>query len=103
MKTLERILAVLTKNLGLTIVLVLAVILFAIFADGLIGGIITAISALLAYTCVERHNAAIKKKKIFFIGKTFGLVLYLINRFQIYLKHKLCHNNVATTISDKYI
>ena len=53
MKTLEKILAVLTKNLGLTIVLVLAIILFAIFSDGLIGGIITAVSALLAYTCVE--------------------------------------------------
>ena len=61
MKTLERILAVLTKNLGLTIVLVLAVILFAIFADGLIGGIITAISALLAYTCVEMLYQEYKK------------------------------------------
>lgn len=61
MKTLERILAVLTKNLGLTIVLVLAIILFAIFADGLIGGIITAISALLAYTCVEMLYQEYKK------------------------------------------
>ena len=61
MKTLERILAVLTKNIGLTIVLVLAIILFAIFADGLIGGIITAISALLAYTCVEMLYQEYKK------------------------------------------
>ncbi len=61
MKTLERILAVLTKNMGLTIVLVLAIVLFAIFADGLIGGIITAISALLAYTCVEMLYQEYKK------------------------------------------
>ena len=51
MKTLERILSVLAKNLGYTVVLVLAIILFAMFSDGLISGIITAFSALIGYAC----------------------------------------------------
>ena len=52
MKTLEKILSVLVKNLGYTVVLVLAIILFAMFSDGLISGIITALSALLGYACI---------------------------------------------------
>lgn len=52
MKTLEKILSVLAKNLGYTVVLVLAIILFAMFSDGLISGIITAFSALLGYACI---------------------------------------------------
>ena len=52
MKTLEKILSVLVKNLGYTVVLVLAIILFAMFSDGLISGIITAASALLGYACI---------------------------------------------------
>ena len=36
LQTLEKILSTLVKNLGYTIVLVLAIILFAIFSDGLI-------------------------------------------------------------------
>lgn len=51
MKTLENILNILAKNLGLTIVLVIAITLFAIFSDGLLAGLITAASALIAYTC----------------------------------------------------
>ena len=61
MKTLERILAVLAKNLGYTVVLVLAIILFAMFSDGLISGIITALSALLAYACIMALYAEFKK------------------------------------------
>ncbi len=52
MKTLEKILSVLVKNLGYTVLLILSIILFAIFSDGLISGIITALSALLAYACI---------------------------------------------------
>lgn len=49
MKTLEKIINTLARNLGQTVVLVLAIALFAIFSDGLIGGLITAGSALVAY------------------------------------------------------
>ena len=52
MKPFEKLMNVLSKNLGYTVVLVAAIILFAIFSDGLISGLITAISALLAYTCI---------------------------------------------------
>lgn len=71
MKTLEKILNTLAKNLGLTVVLIAAIILFAIFSDGLLAGLITAASALIAYTCCEMlykefksdaHNAAPSKK-----------------------------------------
>ena len=53
MNALKKLIAVLAKNLGLTIVLVAAIILFAIFSDGLLAGLITALSALIAYTCCE--------------------------------------------------
>ena len=52
MKTFEKLMNVLASNLGYTVVLVAAIVLFAIFSDGLISGLITAISALLAYTCI---------------------------------------------------
>ena len=52
MKTAEKVLNVLAKNLGYTVVLVAAIILFAIFSDGLIDGVITALSAVIGYTCV---------------------------------------------------
>ena len=61
MNTLERILGTLVKNLGYTVVLVLAIILFAIFSDGLVSGIITAISALLAYACIVALYREFKK------------------------------------------
>lgn len=48
----EKILSVFGKNLSYTIVLAIAIIFFAYFSDGLIPGIMTAISALVAYTCV---------------------------------------------------
>jgi len=53
MDFINKLIAVLAKNLGLTIVLVAAIILFAIFSDGLLSGLITALSALIAYTCCE--------------------------------------------------
>ena len=49
---LNKLANVLSKNLGYTVVLVAAIVLFAVFSDGLISGLITAISALLAYTCI---------------------------------------------------
>lgn len=52
MKAFEKLLYVLSNNLGYTVVLSAAIILFTIFSDGLLSGLITAISALLAYTCV---------------------------------------------------
>ena len=61
MKTLERILSVLVKNLGYTIVLVLAVVLFAMFSDGLISGIIAAFSALIGYACIMALYSEYKK------------------------------------------
>ena len=53
MNTIKKLIAVLAKNLGLTIVLFAAIILFALFSDGLLAGLITALSALIAYTCCE--------------------------------------------------
>jgi len=61
MKTLEKILSTLVKNLGYTVVLVLAIILFAIFSDGLISGVITAVSALIAYACIMALYGEFKK------------------------------------------
>lgn len=52
MKSFEKLMGVLAANLGYTVVLVAAIVLFAIFSDGLISGLITAVSALLAYTCI---------------------------------------------------
>ena len=53
MEVITKLIGVLARNLGLTIVLVAAIILFAIFSDGLLAGAITALSALIAYTCCE--------------------------------------------------
>lgn len=51
MNTFEKILGVFGKNLAYTIVLIIAVIFFAYFSDGLIPGLITAFSALVVYIC----------------------------------------------------
>lgn len=61
MNTFEKILKVLSKNLGLTIVFILAIVLFAIFSDGLISGLITAGSAFLAFTSGEMLFKEYKK------------------------------------------
>ncbi len=58
----EKLLNVLSKNLGYTVVLVAAIILFAVFSDGLISGLITAVSALLAYTCIMALYGEYKKE-----------------------------------------
>ena len=53
MTTLEKILNVLAKNLGYTVVLIAAIVLFAVFSGGLLYGLITAGSALIGYACIE--------------------------------------------------
>lgn len=62
MKTFEKVLKVLARNLGLTVVLALSIILFAVFSDGLIRGAITAVSALMAYVSIVLLYKEYKKK-----------------------------------------
>ncbi len=50
-KMFDRWLNVLSKNLGYTIVFVVAVVFFMYFSEGLIPGLIAAVSAVLAFTC----------------------------------------------------
>lgn len=57
----DKLLTVLSKNLGYTIILTIAIIFFAIFSDGLIPGLITAVSALLAYACIIALYGEYKK------------------------------------------
>ena len=49
----EKLGKVLTKNVGYTIILVVAFVFFLYFAEGdLIAGLLTALSALVVYVCV---------------------------------------------------
>ena len=64
MKFFEKLLNVLSKNLGYTMVLAVSILMFAIFSDGLIAGLITAVSALLAYTCIEALYKEYKKEPV---------------------------------------
>ena len=62
MKFFEKLGKVLTANIAYTVVLVLGLILFLYFADGdLIGGIFTAISALVVYVCIALLYGEYKK------------------------------------------
>lgn len=61
MKTFDKILNVLAKNLGYTIVLIIAAVLFLYFSNGLIEGIIAAISALIAYACIVQLAREFRK------------------------------------------
>ena len=67
-KMFDKLLNVLSKNLGYTVVLVAAILLFAFFSNGLIAGLITAVSALLAYTCIsalyKEYKSAPAKKPV---------------------------------------
>ena len=47
----EKLLNTLSKNIGYTIIMIVAVIFFIYFSDGLIEGLIAAVSAMIAYTC----------------------------------------------------
>lgn len=51
MKTFEKILNILSKNLGYTVVFIIAIVFFIGFSDGLLEGIIAAFSAVIAYAC----------------------------------------------------
>ncbi len=62
MSTFERILGVFGKNVGYTVVMILAIILFAFFSDGLIPGLITAFSAVIAYACIVMLYKEFKKE-----------------------------------------
>ncbi len=53
MKTFEKIVGVMAQNIFYTVILAVAIVLFAIFSDGLLAGLITAASALIAYICIE--------------------------------------------------
>ena len=64
MNIFEKIVKVLGDNLGYTVVLILSIILFAVYSDGLVYGLVTAASALVAYVCIVKlYNefAAIRK------------------------------------------
>lgn len=61
MKTFDKILNVLTRNVGYTIVLVVAIILFVYFSNGLIEGAITALSALVGYACILQLHRDYKR------------------------------------------
>jgi hypothetical protein len=68
MDTLKKIISVMGNNLGYTVVLLVSIALFGIFSAGLLAGLITAASALIAYICVdllykEFKKAPQKKKK----------------------------------------
>jgi len=64
MKTLEKIFNTLAQNLGYVILLLVAIVLFAIYADGLLSGLIAALSAFIAYICVVKlYNEFTKKSK----------------------------------------
>ncbi|MBR1380150.1 MAG: hypothetical protein IJ560_00985 [Alphaproteobacteria bacterium] len=53
MDGIKKLLSTLMSNLGITIVLLIAIVLFVTFSNGLLPGIIAALSALVAYTCCE--------------------------------------------------
>lgn len=61
MKTLEKIFNVMIKNVEYTIVLLICILLFSIFSDGLLPGLITAGSALIAYVCIDKLYKEFKK------------------------------------------
>ncbi len=63
MNKFEKLMAVLARNLEYTIILFLSIVLFAIFSDGLFAGLITAVSAFLAYVCVDKLYKEFKKIK----------------------------------------
>ena len=64
----DKLLTVLSKNLGYTVILAVALLLFAVFSDGLVAGLITAVSALLVYTCAsalyKEYKALSVKKSV---------------------------------------
>lgn len=66
MKTLEKILKVMLDNFMYTLVLLIAIVLFAWFSNGLLYGLISALSAIVAYACIvylyKEYNKKPSKK-----------------------------------------
>jgi len=62
MNTLKKLFNVLKSNIEYTIVLAATLILFAIFSNGLLPGLITALSALVAYVCIAKLYKEFAKK-----------------------------------------
>lgn len=56
----DKLLNVLAKNLGYTIVLIVTVILFLYFSEGLIEGLIAAVAAVIAFACIMALYKAYK-------------------------------------------
>lgn len=58
----EKLKKVFTANIAYTVILVFGLILFLYFADGdLIGGVLTALSALVVYVCIALLYGEYKK------------------------------------------
>lgn len=62
MTNLEKLINVMSKNLEYTIIFFISVALFAIFSHGLFAGLITALSAVVAYVCGDKLYKEFKKK-----------------------------------------
>lgn len=60
-KTFDKIMAVFGKNLAYTIILIIAIIFFVYFSDGVINGIVAALSALIAFICIMALYYEFKK------------------------------------------
>jgi uncharacterized membrane protein len=50
------------NNLSYTVIMLISIALFAIFSDGLLAGLITAVSALIVYICIEKLYKEYNKK-----------------------------------------
>lgn len=63
MEFFDKLIKVLTNNLGYTVILVICILLFAVFSNGLIPGLITAGSALIGYICAKQLYDKFPKSK----------------------------------------
>lgn len=62
----DKLLTVLSKNLGCTIVLLVTAVLFVYFSNGVIEGLIAAVAAVIAFTCAAilyKEYKALPNKK----------------------------------------
>lgn len=49
----EKISKLFSQNLGLIIVFIIAIIIFAVFSKGLLAGLLSAFSAFIGYVCIN--------------------------------------------------
>ncbi|MDR0741564.1 MAG: hypothetical protein LBF28_02210 [Rickettsiales bacterium] len=61
MNIIGKIVDVMKKNWGYTLVLVASIVLFAVFSKGLLPGLIAAASALIAYICIDKLYTEYRK------------------------------------------